>query len=114
MEEEKTRCLCSLKPPTHSPTHPLYPQDGRPSRKTKTVTVDVPPGVETGVNIRMAGQGGEGGKGAPPGNPPTHPPTHSLWMWRQASTFEWQDKEEKEEKAPLQVSREEEVEEKLP
>ncbi|KAM3567890.1 hypothetical protein VYU27_009974 [Nannochloropsis oceanica] len=42
--------------------------DGRPTRKTKTVTVDVPAGVETGVNIRMAGQGGEGAKGAPAGN----------------------------------------------
>jgi DnaJ-class molecular chaperone len=66
--------LCMCMSPTHPPTHDqpktkTTQQDGRPTRKTKTVTVDVPPGVDTGVSIRMAGQGGEGrGSGAQAGN----------------------------------------------
>ncbi len=61
-------------PPAPAPVnfltiHHPHAQDGRPTRKTKAVTVDVPPGVDTGVSIRMAGQGGEGrGSGAQAGN----------------------------------------------
>ena len=34
----------------------------------RTFTVDVPPGVTEGQRIRLAGQGGQGSRGAPPGD----------------------------------------------
>ena len=36
--------------------------------KEREVTVDTPPGVDTGMNIRLKGQGAEGDPGAPAGN----------------------------------------------
>lgn len=43
-------------------------QNGQVSIKERDVTVDVPPGMDTGMNLRLAGQGAEGDPGAPPGN----------------------------------------------
>ncbi|MBF0589898.1 MAG: molecular chaperone DnaJ, partial [Magnetococcales bacterium] len=37
-------------------------------RSEKTLTVKVPPGVETGTRIRLTGEGGGGLKGGPPGD----------------------------------------------
>ena len=37
-------------------------------RKERTIKVDVPPGVEDGVRIRLAGQGEAGARGGPPGD----------------------------------------------
>ena len=36
--------------------------------KTRTVTVEIPAGIDSGMNLRLAGQGAEGDKGAPSGN----------------------------------------------
>jgi DnaJ-class molecular chaperone len=36
--------------------------------KKRTVTVDIPPGIDSGMNMRLAGQGAEGDKGAQSGN----------------------------------------------
>ena len=43
-------------------------QTGEIVNKDKEVTVDTPPGIDTGMNIRLTGQGAEGDPGAPPGN----------------------------------------------
>ncbi|MEL7349415.1 MAG: molecular chaperone DnaJ [Pseudomonadota bacterium] len=37
-------------------------------RKERTLSVNVPPGVETGTRIRLAGEGEPGGAGGPPGD----------------------------------------------
>jgi molecular chaperone DnaJ len=41
---------------------------GQVEVKDKEVTVSIPPGIDTGMNIRLAGQGAEGDPGAPSGN----------------------------------------------
>ncbi|GAX19990.1 curved DNA-binding protein [Fistulifera solaris] len=41
---------------------------GQVEVKDKEVTVSIPPGIDTGMNIRLAGQGAEGDPGAPAGN----------------------------------------------
>lgn len=43
-------------------------EKGKVSIKERDVTVEVPPGMETGMNLRLAGQGAEGDPRAPPGN----------------------------------------------
>lgn len=43
-------------------------QTGEVSIKERSVEVDTPPGVDTGMNMRLQGQGAEGDPGAPPGN----------------------------------------------
>ena len=37
-------------------------------QKERTLTVDVPPGVEEGTRIRLPGEGEAGGNGGPPGD----------------------------------------------
>jgi molecular chaperone DnaJ len=37
-------------------------------RKSKSVTVDIPPGVDTGVTMKVTGKGGEGTNGLPSGD----------------------------------------------
>ena len=37
-------------------------------RRSRSVKVDIPPGVETGISMRVQGQGAEGDKGYPPGD----------------------------------------------
>lgn len=46
----------------------LNRETGHTEVKQKTVSVDIPPGVNTGVTIRVPGQGAEGDPGAPAGN----------------------------------------------
>jgi molecular chaperone DnaJ len=41
---------------------------GQVSLKERSVTVDTPPGIDTGMNLRLSGQGAEGDPGAPSGN----------------------------------------------
>jgi len=41
---------------------------GEIQNREKEVTVDTPPGISSGMNIRLTGQGAEGDPGAPPGN----------------------------------------------
>ena len=41
--------------------------DGR-VEKTKTLAVNVPPGVDEGTRIRLGGEGEAGARGAPPGD----------------------------------------------
>ena len=41
---------------------------GKIETKERDVEVDIPAGIETGMNLRLAGQGAEGDKGAPRGN----------------------------------------------
>jgi len=41
---------------------------GQVEVKEREVTVDIPPGIDTGMNLRLAGQGAEGDPGAPAGN----------------------------------------------
>lgn len=41
---------------------------GKVETKQREVVVDVPAGIETGMNLRLAGQGAEGDTGAPRGN----------------------------------------------
>lgn len=41
---------------------------GQVEIKERDVTVDVPPGMDTGMNLRLGGQGAEGDPGAPAGN----------------------------------------------
>ena len=36
--------------------------------KTKTLTVNIPPGVDEGTRVRLTGEGEAGGRGAPPGD----------------------------------------------
>lgn len=43
-------------------------EKGKVSIKERDVAVEVPPGMDTGMNLRLAGQGAEGDPGAPPGN----------------------------------------------
>ena len=42
--------------------------NGRVEVKERVVTVDIPPGVDNGMNLRLQGQGAEGDKGAARGN----------------------------------------------
>ncbi|GKY97465.1 hypothetical protein MPSEU_000704900 [Mayamaea pseudoterrestris] len=44
------------------------PQTGQVEVKERSVTVDIPPGIDTGMNIRLQGKGAEGDPGAPAGN----------------------------------------------
>ena len=41
---------------------------GKTSIKERDLTVDIPAGIDTGLNLRLAGQGAEGDPGAPKGN----------------------------------------------
>jgi molecular chaperone DnaJ len=41
---------------------------GQVSVKERNVTVETPPGIDNGMNLRLAGQGAEGDPGAPAGN----------------------------------------------
>lgn len=43
-------------------------ESGKIETKEREVEVDIPAGIETGMNLRLAGQGAEGDKGAPRGN----------------------------------------------
>lgn len=43
-------------------------QTGEVTMKEREVTVDTPPGIDSGMNIRLQGQGAEGDPGAPAGN----------------------------------------------
>ena len=43
-------------------------QTGQVSVKERSVEVNIPPGIDTGMNMRLQGQGAEGDPGAPPGN----------------------------------------------
>jgi molecular chaperone DnaJ len=43
-------------------------ENGQVDMKERTVSVDIPPGIDTGMNIRLQGQGAEGDPGAPAGN----------------------------------------------
>eukprot|EP00977_Amphora_coffeiformis_P004281 scaffold901_cov167-Amphora_coffeaeformis.AAC.12 len=43
-------------------------QTGERSLKDRSVEIDVPPGIDNGMNIRLQGQGAEGDPGASPGN----------------------------------------------
>jgi molecular chaperone DnaJ len=43
-------------------------QTGEIQSKERDVTVDTPPGIDTGMNIRLQGEGAEGDPGAPAGN----------------------------------------------
>jgi molecular chaperone DnaJ len=43
-------------------------ENGQTEMKDRTVTVDIPPGIDTGMSIRLQGQGAEGDPGAPAGN----------------------------------------------
>ncbi len=47
-------------PQTISLQEQAHGPDGRPSMQTKTLTVNVPPGIKDGQRIRLAGQGGQG------------------------------------------------------
>mmetsp|Transcript_11292 Transcript_11292/g.17278 ORF Transcript_11292/g.17278 Transcript_11292/m.17278 type:complete len:435 (-) Transcript_11292:652-1956(-) len=44
------------------------PSSGQGRMESRTVTVDTPAGIDTGMNIRLQGQGAEGDPGAPRGN----------------------------------------------
>ena len=46
----------------------MDPKTGQVEIKERDVTVDIPPGMDTGMNLRLAGQGAEGDRGAPAGN----------------------------------------------
>jgi molecular chaperone DnaJ len=41
---------------------------GETKTRNRTVTVDIPPGIDSGMNLRLQGKGAEGDPGAPPGN----------------------------------------------
>jgi molecular chaperone DnaJ len=43
-------------------------QQGQTEIKERYVTVDTPPGIDNGMNLRLSGQGAEGDPGASPGN----------------------------------------------
>jgi molecular chaperone DnaJ len=43
-------------------------ETGATQTKERTVTIDTPPGIDTGMNLRFQGQGAEGDPGAPAGN----------------------------------------------
>jgi len=43
-------------------------KSGQIELKERDVTIDVPPGIDTGMNLRLAGQGAEGEPGAEAGN----------------------------------------------
>ena len=47
---------------------PVTQRGQRPERKRKTVTVEVPAGVDNNIQMRLQGQGGEGIKGMPAGD----------------------------------------------
>jgi len=44
------------------------PKTGRTEVKERHVTVEVPAGIDSGMNLRLSGQGAEGSPGAPRGN----------------------------------------------
>lgn len=44
------------------------PKTGQVKIKERDVTVDIPAGMDTGMNLRLSGQGAEGDPGAPAGN----------------------------------------------
>ena len=46
----------------------LNQQSGQIEIKERDVEVDTPPGIDTGMNLRLSGQGAEGDPGAPRGN----------------------------------------------
>ena len=46
----------------------LNQQTGQIEVKERDVVVDTPPGIDTGMNLRLTGQGAEGDPGAPRGN----------------------------------------------
>lgn len=46
----------------------LNQQTGQIDIKERDVVVDTPPGIDTGMNLRLTGQGAEGDPGAPRGN----------------------------------------------
>mmetsp|Transcript_31842 Transcript_31842/g.77178 ORF Transcript_31842/g.77178 Transcript_31842/m.77178 type:complete len:481 (+) Transcript_31842:114-1556(+) len=46
----------------------LNSQNGQIEIKERDVVVDTPPGIDTGMNLRLTGQGAEGDPGAPRGN----------------------------------------------
>lgn len=46
----------------------LNPENGKVEIKEREVTVDTPPGIDNGMNLRLTGQGAEGDPGAPRGN----------------------------------------------
>ena len=46
----------------------LNQQTGQIEIKERDVTVDTPPGIDNGMNLRLSGQGAEGDPGAPRGN----------------------------------------------
>ena len=46
----------------------MDPKTGRPNVETGDVTVDVPPGVESGMSMQVAGKGASGDQGMPPGD----------------------------------------------
>lgn len=43
-------------------------ESGATQTKERKVTIDTPPGIDTGMNLRFQGQGAEGDPGAPAGN----------------------------------------------
>jgi molecular chaperone DnaJ len=43
-------------------------ETGATQTKDRTVTIDTPPGIDSGMNLRFQGQGAEGDPGAPAGN----------------------------------------------
>lgn len=43
-------------------------ESGATQTKERTVTIDTPPGIDSGMNLRFQGQGAEGDPGAPAGN----------------------------------------------
>ena len=47
---------------------PIVERGQRQTRQRKTVTVDIPPGVDDNVQIRMTGKGGDGVEGMPAGD----------------------------------------------
>lgn len=46
----------------------LNQKTGRVEIKEREVTVETPPGIDNGMNLRLSGQGAEGDEGAPRGN----------------------------------------------
>ena len=46
----------------------LNQKTGQIEIKEREVTVDIPPGIDNGMNLRLTGQGAEGDEGAPRGN----------------------------------------------
>src|SRR4051812_18686024 len=57
--------------------------------KTKTLSINVPPGVDEGTRIRLTGEGEAGARGGPPGGPSIFipPSKHSLFQRQRATPF---------------------------